>query len=159
MQRSIVVSRISDVVWELAKPAAEELGLEIWDVEYLKEASGFVLRIYIDKERGDAVSIGDCEAFSRRVDPLLDEADPIKDSYTFEVSSAGAERQLKRPADFVRFMGSYAEVKLYTPIEGSKQYKGILSGFDRGAVSLTAAGDKMTFEKNNVASVRLSIKE
>lgn len=153
------MSKISDVVWELAKPAAEELGLEIWDIEYLKEASGFVLRIYIDKESGGAVTIGDCEALSRRVDPLLDEADPIEESYTFEVSSAGAERQLKRPADFERFMGSYAEVKLFTPIKGSKHYKGTLSGYDSGAVSLTADGDEMTFEKNNVASVRLCIKE
>ena len=103
-----------------AEPVAKAHGCELWDVEYVKEAGGWFLRIYIDKE--DGVSITDCEAVSRALDPVLDERDPIPDSYTFEVSSAGAERTLKRPSDFERFMGHLVEVKLYKARDNRKEY-------------------------------------
>lgn len=90
------MSKLTDAVLALAGPVAAQQGCEIWDVEYVKEAGSRYLRVYIDKP--DGVSIQDCEDFSRALDPILDEADPIPDSYIFEVSSAGAERQLKRPA-------------------------------------------------------------
>ena len=105
------MSRITDIVTKLAEAPASELGLELWDVEYVREAGQWVLRVYVDKDGG--VGIADCEALSKLLDPLLDEADPIPDSYVFEVSSAGAERELKRPRDFERFMGSDVEVRLY----------------------------------------------
>lgn len=149
------MSRITDIVTELAKPVAAEFGCEIWDVEYVKEASGFVLRVYIDKEGG--VSIDDCEAVSRRLDPMLDEADPIPDSYTFEVSSAGAERHLKRPSDFERFMGSLAEVRLYGSKYGAKQHIGRLSGYDNGDVTLSVSENALVFTAEEIASVRLRI--
>jgi ribosome maturation factor RimP len=98
------MSKLTDAVLALAEPVAAQQGCEIWDVEYVKEAGGRYLRVYIDKP--DGVSIQDCENFSRALDPILDEADPIPDSYVFEVSSAGAERQLKRPGDFARFLGA-----------------------------------------------------
>ena len=107
------MSKVTETVTALAAPVAEKLGLELWDVEYIREAGQWFLRVYIDKDGG--VSINDCEALSRALDPVLDEADPIPDSYVFEVSSAGAERELKRPGDFARFMGSGAEVRLYKP--------------------------------------------
>ena len=88
---------------------------------------------------------------------MLDEADPIPDSYVFEVSSAGAERELKRPGDFARFMGSGAEVRLYKPVNGSKSFVGTLSGYSGGDVSLTAAGKTLTFEKSQIAQVRLRV--
>ena len=84
------MSKITDIVRALAQPVAEAQNCEIWDVEYVKEAGSRYLRVYIDK--ADGVSIQDCEQFSRALDPILDEADPIPDSYIFEVSSAGAER-------------------------------------------------------------------
>lgn len=90
------MSKLTDAVLALAGPVAAQQGCEIWDVEYVKEAGSRYLRVYIDKP--DGVSIQDCEDFSRALDPILDEADPIPDSYIFEVSSAGAERQLKRRA-------------------------------------------------------------
>ena len=86
------MSKITELVTDLARPVVEDNGCSLWDVEYLKEAGSWYLRLYIDKEGG--VSIDDCEAVSRAVDPLLDEADPIQDAYTFEVSSAGADRPL-----------------------------------------------------------------
>lgn len=147
------MSRITDTVEELARPVAEELGLEIWFVEYVKEAGTRYLRVYIDKEEG--VSIDDCEAFSRALDPLLDEADPIPESYTFEVSSAGCERVLHRPQDFERYMGSLAEVKHYGPVNGAKAHVGTLSGYEDGAVTLNVQGQEIRFEKAQVAQVRL----
>ncbi len=149
------MSKITDIVTKLAVPAAAEFGCEVWDVEYVKEASGYVLRVYIDKEGG--VSIDDCEKVSKKLDPMLDEADPIPDSYTFEVSSAGAERQLKRPSDFERFMGSLIEVKLYGAKEGSKTHVGTLKGYENGDVTVAENGRDITFTAGEIATVRLRI--
>ena len=149
------MSKVTETVTALAAPIAAELGLELWDVEYIREAGQWFLRVYIDKDGG--VSINDCEALSRALDPVLDETDPIPDSYVFEVSSAGAERELKRPGDFERFMGSGAEVRLYQPVNGSKSFVGTLSGYDDGNVTLTAAGKELTFEKSQIAQVRLRV--
>ena len=131
------------------------LGIEIWDIEYVKEAGTRFLRVYIDKAAG--VSIQDCESFSRALDPIMDEADPIPESYTFEVSSAGAERVLKRPSDFERFLGSDVSVKLYQPVDGSKQFVGVLQSYDDGNVTILQNDKPRTFEKSTVAQVRLHI--
>lgn len=88
------MSKISDKVEALARPVVEEEGCRLWSVEYIKEAGTWYLRVYIDKDGG--VGIADCEAISRKLDPILDEADPVPGSYVFEVGSAGAERELKR---------------------------------------------------------------
>lgn len=149
------MSKITDRVWGLAEPIVKEQGCELWDVEYVKEAGGWYLRLYIDKT--DGVSINDCEAVSRAFDPILDEEDPIPTSYVFEVSSAGAERQLKRPQDFERFMGSFVEVKLYKPVDGNKVYTGDLSAYNDGDVEILVNGNPKSFEKAVVASVRLRI--
>ena len=146
------MSKITDAVTALAVPAARELGLEIWDVEYVREAGQWFLRVYIDKEGG--VGIQDCEALSKALDPLLDEADPIPDSYVFEVSSAGAERELKRPSDFQRFLGSQVAVKLYSAKNGRKEYVGILKEYADGDVTLE---DGQTFRKPEIAQVRLRV--
>jgi len=147
------MSKITETVWKLAEPVAREAGVEIWDVEYVKEAGQWFLRVYLDKEGG--ISINDCEAVSRALDPILDEADPIPDSYMFEVSSAGVERALKRPSDFERFMGSLVAVKLYTPRDGRKEFVGRLKGYEDGAVTIEADGTETGFGKKEVAGVRL----
>lgn len=149
------MSKITDAVWALTEPVAASLDLEIWDVEFVKEAGSRFLRVYIDKEGG--VSIQDCEALSRAMDPILDEADPIPESYVFEVSSAGAERALKRPGDFERFLGRDVAVKLYQPQDGSKQFVGKLIGYENGNVTIEQNGKSRTFEKSTVAQVRLHI--
>ncbi len=113
------------------------------------------MRLYIDKEGG--VGIDDCERISRRLDPILDEADPIPESYVFEVGSAGAERQLKRPSDFARFMGAEVEVKLYKPLEGRKSFVGALAGCENGDVTLLLDGEERRFAKAQVAQVRLHV--
>ena len=99
-----MAKKITELVAEVAAPVAQEQGCTLWDVEYVREAGQWYLRLYLDKDGG--VDILDCEAVSRRVSDLLDELDPIEASYIFEVSSAGAERPLKRPSDFQQFMGS-----------------------------------------------------
>ena len=150
------MSKITDIVTELARPVAQAAGCEIWDVEYVKEAGTYYLRVYIDKEGG--VGIDDCEAVSRALDPILDEKDPIPDSYVFEVGSPGIERALKRPSDFERFMGSPVTVKLYSPKIGKKEFIGTLSGYADGQLTVTAPdGTQNTFDKKEYAGVRLRI--
>ena len=116
------MGKLVDTVRALAEPVAAEYGCEVWDVEYIREAGAWYLRVYIDKPGG--VGIDDCEAVSRAIDPVLDEADPVPGSYVFEVSSAGAERELKRPGDFERFFGELVEVKHYQPVEGREEPRG-----------------------------------
>lgn len=141
---------------DLARPVVEDNGCSLWDVEYLKEAGSWYLRLYIDKEGG--VSIDDCEAVSRPVSDLLDEADPIEGSYTFEVSSAGADRALKKPEHFEKFRGEAVEVKLYRPREGRKEFVGRLQNYQDGAVTLEINGDETVFTKQEIALVRLYLR-
>ena len=150
------MSKISDSVAKLAEPAAGALGLEIWDVEYVREAGQWFLRVYIDKAGG--VGISDCEALSKALDPLLDENEALfPESYVFEVSSAGAERELKRPGDFERFIGSSVEVRLYRAVDGSKTFLGELTGYEDGNIRVNCAGKEYLFEKAQVAKARLRI--
>jgi len=147
--------KITEQVAQFAKPVVEAHGCELWDVEYVREGSDYFLRLYIDKESG--VDITDCEAISRAVDPILDEEDPIPESYHFEVCSAGLERTLKRPGDFQRFMGSAITVKLYRPRNGLKEIPCVLRGYEDGRVTVEAGKETITFEKSEVALVRLRV--
>ncbi len=149
------MSKITEKVAELARPVVEEEGCTLWDVEYVREAGTWFLRVFIDKEGG--LGIDDCERISRRLDPMLDEADPIPDSYVFEVGSAGAERELRRPEDFRQFMGSEVEVRLYQPLEGSKAFVGQLKDYSSGDVTITSGSRDMCFEKAKIALVRLHV--
>lgn len=147
--------KITEQVASFAQPIVEANGCSLWDVEYVREGSERFLRLYIDKEGG--VNINDCEAIARAVDPILDEKDPIPESYHFEVCSAGLERPLKRPGDFEKFMGSPILVKLYRPRNGLKEIPGILRGYDEGKVTVEAGKETITFEKSEVALVRLRV--
>jgi len=147
--------KVTELVASFAEPIVKQHGCELWDVEYVREGSEYFLRLYLDKEGG--VDINDCEAISRAVDPILDEKDPIQGSYHFEVCSAGLERALKRPSDFEQFMGSAVLVKLYQPRNGSKELKGILTGYENGNVTIDQAGTSVTLEKKEVALVRLYV--
>ncbi len=149
------MAKVTELVAQLAAPVVQEAGCELWDVEYVREAGEWFLRLYLDKDGG--VDIMDCEKVSRAVSDLLDEADPIEGSYTFEVSSAGAERTLKRPGDFQRFMDSPVLVKLYKARDGRKEFSGYLAGYNDGDITLTVGKDTMTFPKNEVALCRLRI--
>jgi len=147
--------KVTDLVTEFAKPIVESFGCTLWDVEYVREGSERYLRVYIDKDGG--VDIDDCEKIHRAMDPILDEKDPIAENYHFEVSSAGLERALKRPGDFERFMGSPVLVKLYRPRNGLKEIPGFLRGYEDGKVTVEAGKETITFEKSQVALVRLRV--
>ena len=151
------MKKITELTAELAAPAIAEAGCTLWDVEYVKEAGTWYLRVLLDKEGG--VDILDCEAVSRKLSDLLDEADPIEGSYTLEVGSAGAERALKRPSDFQRYLGSPVLVKLYRPVEGRKEFPGTLTAHDpdTGDVTVTLNGRDYTFAKKEIALARLRV--
>lgn len=147
--------KITQTVAALAKPIVEARGCSLWDVEYVREGADYILRVAIDKEGG--VDIDDCEAISRALDPILDEHDPIPDRYQFEVCSAGLERALKRPEDFARFLGSPVTVKLYRPVNGLKEIPALLRGYEDGRVTVDTGKETVTFEKSQVALVRLRV--
>ena len=147
------MSKITEKVAALAGPIVEEEGCSLWDVEYVREAGTMYLRVYIDKAGG--VDIADCERISRRLDPVLDEADPIPDSYVFEVGSAGIERELKRPGDFEAFLGSEVELKLYQPVNGQKSFVGTLVSYEDGVTEIEVRGKRYRFNKQQTAQVRL----
>ena len=149
-------------VWELVKPAADELGLELWDVRYEKEGASWYLKLIIDKDGG--VCIDDCERMSRSAEKLLDEADPIEDSYRLQVSSPGIERELTRDWHFERCMGSEVLVRFIRPVEelgGERDFAGALSYYGNGEAGIILDGDdsdgtEMRFELEETAYVRLA---
>lgn len=147
------MSKISDAVTKLAEPIVAEEGCSLWDVEYVKEAGTWFLRVYIDKESG--VSINDCENISRKLDPVLDENDPVPDSYTFEVCSAGADRILKTAEHFSKYIGSDVDVKLYRAFENSKAYTGKLLSYTDGDIAVMCNDRVYNFSKQDLAQVRL----
>ena len=147
--------KVTEQVSQFAKPVVEANGCTLWDVEYVREGAERYLRLYIDKEGG--IDIEDCEKIHRAMDPILDEKDPISESYHFEVCSAGLERALKRPSDFAQFMGSPVLVKLYRPRNGLKEIPAVLTGYEDGRVTVTAGKETITFEKSEVALVRLRV--
>ena len=149
------MAKVTDLTAALAEPIVQEQGCSLWDVEYFREAGQWFLRVYIDKEGG--VSIQDCEAVSRPLSDALDEADPIEGSYVLEVSSAGADRPLKRPEHFWQFLGAQVEVRLYRALEGRKEYVGILAGYEAGNVTIQMETGAQTFLKQDVAQVRLYV--
>ncbi len=147
--------KVTELVAEFAKPIVEEAGCTLWDVEYVREGSERYLRVYIDKDGG--IDIDDCEKVHRAIDPILDEKDPIAESYHFEVCSAGIERVLRRPSDFTQFMGSPVLIKLYRPRNGLKEFPGILRGYDEGRITLESGKETIVFEKSEVALCRLRV--
>lgn len=122
------------VVWDIAKPIADSLGLILWDVKFLKEGSKWYLRITIDKDGG--VGIDDCVALHRAIDGPLDEADPIEQSYNLQVQSPGIERELTRDFHFEHYMGEKIMIRLIKAFEGKRDYKGVLTAFDDDSVTI-----------------------
>lgn len=140
---------------KLLLPLVERLGLELVDVEYVKEGSDYFLRAYIDKEGG--VTIDDCEAVSRPLSDLLDEVDFIPDAYILEVSSPGLGRQLKKEKDFIRSIGKEVDVKLYKAVEKRKEFSGVLLENDSDAIVIDEDGKELKFMKKDISLVRLTV--
>ena len=143
------------VCYKLAEPLAKELGFVLWDVRFLKEGTTWYLRVFIDKAEGD-VSIDDCVAMSRRLDKLLDQADPISQSYCLEVCSPGIERELTRPEHFALCEGWPVAVKLIRPIDGVREFAGILLGYENNVLRIeTEEGEELSFAKKDTSAVHL----
>ncbi len=148
------MAKVTELVSALAAPLVEAAGCSLWDVEYVREAGQWFLRIYIDKEGG--VSINDCEAVSRPLSDALDEADPIEGSYVLEVSSAGADRPLKKPEHFAAFVGRPVRARLIRPLEnGQRELTGILLRAEEdGQLELQLDEEtSVTLEKKECSSV------
>ena len=143
---------IAATVRNLAEPIAEKMGFYIWDVEFVKEGADKYLRITLDNEEG--ININDCENFHRAIDPVLDEADPISEPYILEVSSPGIERELKYPEHIDACEGWDVEVRLYAPRNNTKQFRGVLLGYnDRGDIAIDVDGDTVTFKPEEIAKI------
>ena len=141
---------------ELLEPIVAEAGFELVDVEYVKEAGTWYLRAYIDKPGG--ITVDDCEAVSRKFSDILDEKDYIEDSYIFEVSSPGLGRPLKKEKDFQRSLGEDVEIRTYRPIDGQKEFGGVLKAFDKNTVTIAYEEDEQQiFNRSEIALIRLAL--
>ena len=146
-------SNTVEIVRSLALPLAEELGLEIWDIRFLKEGSQWFLRIFIDKT--DGVSIDDCVEFTRRINPLLDETDPIEQAYCLEVSSPGLERDLTRPEHFERYTGRKVKLKMIRPVDGKREFNGILEDYSHPNITIRLEdGSGFSLEKKEASWIK-----
>ena len=139
----------------LLLPIAEENGVEIYDVEYVKEGSDWYLRAYIDKPGG--VDINDCERVSRALSDRLDEEDFIEDAYVLEVSSPGLGRTLKKDKHLQRSLGEEVEIRLYKPVEKCREFAGTLKEFDAQSVTIQTAQGERAFDRKDVALIRLAM--
>lgn len=140
---------------ELITPITRRMNFELVDVEYVKEGGTWYLRAYIDKEGG--ITVNDCEAVAREMNEILDKEDFVEDSYVFEVSSPGLGRPLKKEKDYIRSMGKEVEIRTYRAINREKEFYGVLSAYDEKTVTIeTEAGENMTFEKSDIALIRLA---
>jgi len=144
-----------ETVREIVAPFAEELGLDIWDIRFVKEGADWFLRIFIDKV--GSVSIDDCVNFSHAIDKPLDDADPIEQSYCLEVSSPGLERELTRPEHFIKCLGKSVLVRLIRPIDGQRDFEGILEIYDEGNITVKTGDEEgFTFTKKEASWVKLN---
>lgn len=140
---------------KLLLPIAEKNGVSIYDVEYVKEGSDYYLRAYIDKPEG--VNIQDCENVSRTLSDELDRADFIPDAYILEVSSPGLGRTLKKDKHLQACIGEEVEIKLYKPLDNCKEFSGILEGFDADTVVIREGDRPLSFQKTDIALIRLAL--
>ena len=139
----------------LLSPIAQANGVEIYDVEYVKEGSDWYLRAYIDKLEG--VNIIDCENVSRALSEALDREDFIPDAYILEVSSPGLGRTLKKDKHLLKSIGEEVEIKLFKPIDKCKEFAGVLTGFDEKQITILEGEISRTFERSEIALIRLAL--
>lgn len=145
---------VAAAVSALAQPIADSLGLRIWDVTFGKEGTSFYLRIILDKD--DGIAIEDCERFHRAINDPLDELDPIEQSYTLEVCSPGLERPLTKPAHFEACLGQRVQVRMIRPVDGERDFKGVLEDFDGANITVRLdSGKGFTMTKKETAFIKL----
>jgi ribosome maturation factor RimP len=153
------VSKVIETIEGLVTPIVTELGLELVDIEYVKEGKDWFLRVYIDKDGG--VDIEECGLVSERLSEKLDAIDPIPHNYFLEVSSPGAERPLKKDKDFQRSIGKNVFIKTYEPIDDEKTFEGLLTAFDGETVTIEVKiktrKKEIVIPYAKIASARLAV--
>ena len=153
--------KVTTLIEEITASFLDENGLELYNVEFLKEGRDWFLRVYIDKKEGqeeEYVSTDDCEKVSRFLSEKLDELDPIEQNYYLEVSSPGLDRALLKDSDYVRFAGRLVDLSLYKAVDGSKAYQGILVGLVDDKIVIKDEKEKeMQFDRAQVAKTRLAV--
>ena len=147
------MASIEEKVENLLKEQIEALGYELYDVQYAKEGKDYFLRIFIDNEKG--IDLQDCEKVSNQINPLLDEKDFIKEMYFLEVSSPGIERILRKEKHFEKAKGKEIELKLFKPIEGKKEYRGILEKWNEETIELKIEETELKIERRNISLMKL----
>ncbi|MGN1152154.1 MAG: ribosome maturation factor RimP [Lachnospiraceae bacterium] len=140
---------------QLLVPIVEKYGVEIYDVEYVKEGSDWYLRAYIDKPEG--VNINDCENVSRALSDVLDTEDYIEDAYILEVSSPGLGRTLKKDRHLEKSLGEEVEIRTYKPIDKQKEFSGILKAYDKDTVTIEEDSEERVFARADIALIRLAL--
>lgn len=140
---------------QLLQPIVEKFGVEIYDVEYVKEGSDWYLRAYIDKPEG--VNIIDCENVSRALSDVLDAEDFIADAYILEVSSPGLGRTLKKDRHLEKSLGAEVEIRTYKPIGKQKEFSGVLKAFDKETITIEADSQERVFARADIALIRLAL--
>lgn len=154
-------AKITEQIYDMALPMAQSEGLGIYEVEYKKEGSDYVLRVILDTlgdSEGEYVSIDACERVSRQLSDKLDESDPIKDAYMLEVTSPGLDRPLKKDEDFVRFAGRMVDIGLYKAVNGSKVVSGKLVSLCDGVITVELPdGNEYSINKDETSSVKLTV--
>lgn len=146
------MAKIEEKVESLIEPKIKELGYNLYDVEYVKEGKDYYLRVYIDKDTG--ISLEDCELVSNNINELLDQADYIKEQYFLEVSSPGIERILKKDKHLKDNTGAKVQIKLFKPVNGKKQYEGILKNFNESNIEIETASAKLEIERQNIGQIK-----
>ena len=147
------MAKIEEKVENIIRKNIEELGYELYDVEYVKEAKDYFLRIYIDSKKG--IDLNDCEKVSNNITELLDKEDLIPEQYFLEVSSPGIERVLKKEKHLSDNIGNEVQIKLFKPFEGQKQYKGILKGFDETKIEIVNQNEEqINIDRKNISQIK-----
>lgn len=156
---------------QLLEPILAERGFDLWDVEYVKEGKEYYLRVYIDKPGG--IMIDDCVDVSRRLSDLLDLEDQadgkdqsggkdrtggglIEEAYTLEVSSPGLTRKLVKDREYERSIGRDVDIKFYKSVDGSKETRGRLVAFDKDKITVETDEGQRSYERSEIATVRLA---
>lgn len=139
----------------LIEPIVTKLNYELYHLEFVKEGGENYLRIYIDNEKG--IALDDCEKVSRTISAMLDEVDPIEESYYLEVSSPGMDRELHNDRHLERYINSEVEIKLSSLFDGSKKYEGVLTGFDNDHISIEKDGKQIDIPREKINKVKLKV--
>ncbi|ANU22907.1 hypothetical protein GPDM_09575 [Planococcus donghaensis MPA1U2] len=154
------MSKITEQIEQIAQPITSELGLELVDVEFLKEGRDWFLRVYVDNPEAP-IDIEQCALVSEKLSGILDELDPIEQNYFLEVSSPGAERPLKKEKDFEKAIGKFIYIKTYEPVEDAKEFEGYLKSYDDEQVEIEikikTRRKIISIAKNKIAVIRLAI--